>query len=252
MSGIVVIAFTVINYHTLSYCFREIKSHNYRAFVFNITTCTFLYTGILLLCVQCSAQNEPCSFGANEINNQFVPYTIPGQYLDLNNTAPCSGNLTAIQYCFHSAINTSHSFNESTTFSVHIWREENDTYTKIHEIMINTSINQSENINSSNTLCMSEVITQDEPLQVLAGDVLGIYFENPSLSLLATSSTRSPAQVTGVSEQAADGLYYDTRPWSEVREESTLRQEDLAFNAQLTHYVKVQIGKAVIQGNAQS
>ena len=247
MSGIVVTAIMPIVINSITTPHRtvsgESKTVTIGCFLSNCNICIFLYTGILLLCVQCSVQNKACLLGANEINNQFVPYTIPGQYLDLNNTAPCSGNLTSIQYCFHSGANTSHSFNGSNTFAVRIWREGNDTYTKIHEIMINTSIHQKESSNSSNTSCVSEVITQEEPLQVLAGDVLGIYFETPSLSLLATSSTRSSGQVTGVSEQSADGLYFDTRPWSDIQEKSTLKQEDLAFNAQIKHYIKVQIGK---------
>ncbi len=170
---------------------------------------------------------EVCSFGGgDDIDALSSAQVAIGQYLDLTRTAPCNGSVKSIRYCsFESTIGN---------FSVRIWRPSGNNYTMVKEYTISTAM--SESIQSaSNIVCKQVTMNGSQSIQLLIGDIIGLYIESAILGLITSSFNNS-----------SSGLYYDTRTSSEIRDSTIVHSEDLSFNSSLQHHLQIEIGKSPI------
>lgn len=203
--------------------------------------------GILLLFVV-DAQCQVCTSGTTYKHNETSPYynITNGQFLDLDNPITCSGNVTSIQYCYHShnSSNSSQSVNSSMNFLVRVWRAVgNGSYTKAHEYQIEENTpTQKESSLFVNVQCMSLTLNSSEYFHVLNGDILGIYFEDSGLGILAINKDTSSTDAMAESSSNV-GLHYDIRSIGEVRDGTTLTSSDLRIKVGVNYHLQVQIGK---------
>ena len=121
------------------------------------------------------------------IGNEVQPteaITTNGQYVNLNNPATCSGNLTAWHFCYYrSSIDTG-----SLMYSIYlrVWRNvQGNTY----NLISNAEVRGSPNLNAGDVICIDALIAEDQYVQVEQGDVIAVYmpFTIPTVSILASA-----------------------------------------------------------------
>ena len=129
-------------------------------------------------------------------------------------------------------------------FLVRVWRAVgNSSYTKAHEYQIDESTpTQEETSMNVNVQCKSLTLNANEYFHTLSGDVLGIYFEDSGLGVLAKQKDTSSTDVMAESSSSF-GLHYDNRSIDEARDETTLTSSDLRIKVGIKYHLQVQIGK---------
>lgn len=106
-----------------------------------------------------------------------------GQYVNLNDPASCSGNLTAWHFCYYrSSIDTT-----APTYSVYlrVWRNrQGNTYNLVSTAEVRGNPNQ----NAGDLVCVDATLTEDQYIPVQQGDVIAVYlpFTIPTVSVLAS------------------------------------------------------------------
>ena len=141
---------------------------------------------------------------------------IRGQFINLNDPATCSGNLTAWHFCYYrSSID-----NDSSTYQLYftVWRRnvQGNSYVLVSRIQVQGS----PNFNAGNVICVDANLPEDQYVPVEQGDVIAVYtpFTLPTVSVLALQPvvTQELYQDTrGVSAFSADQFSQnDLRPES--------------------------------------
>lgn len=171
---------------------------------------------------------QVCSFGRGDNQTALSsPLVTIGQYLDLNNTAPCDGIVQSIRYCtFESIIGN---------FSVGIWRPTGNNYTMLKEYILSTPPVMSESAND--IVCQQMMVTVNQSIQVATGDIIGLYIESADLDVITSSFNESSSSI--------GGLYSDTRTVSETRDSTTIQSGDLIFNSSLQYNIQIEIGESI-------
>ena len=139
-----------------------------------------------------------CLFGNN--NNESSEYSTHGGYLDIDRPANCSGLLTRWHLCYHSGNSQT---NLPYNAYLRVWRPTGvNTYTRMHNH--HTVLNFVSTVDTIE--CIDEDVDEDEQLEVLPGDVIGVY--TPHRNFPGTDRD-TPLAVYG---QIAGGrLIYDGR-----------------------------------------
>ena len=149
---------------------------------------------ILLHVIVVGGASAQCTIGDAVEPTQSAD--VSGQFVNLNDPATCSGNLTAWHFCYYrSSID-----NDSSIYQLYfkVWRNvQGNSYALVSTI----KIQDSPVLNSENVICMYVPLPVDQYVPVERGDVIAVYtpFTLPTVSVLAMQ----PA--------VTQELYQDTR-----------------------------------------
>ncbi len=140
-----------------------------------------LYFYSVLVFVAVAIARSQCIVGDTvEATESFITN---GQYVNLNEPASCSGNLTAWHFCYYrDSIDTT-----STIYTIflRVWRKvQGSRYSLVSTAEVRGTPNQ----NAGDIICVNATLTEDQYVSVEQGDVIAVYlpFTIPTVSLLAS------------------------------------------------------------------
>jgi hypothetical protein len=122
-----------------------------------------------------------CTAGNGEINEQTTPSSNPGYYIDPGNQVPCTGQLTAWNYCFYEPAS-----GQRTTynFRLQVRRLSTSVYRLVGEEVVSLRRRP-----RGRFRCFTISLDEGEYIDVQRGDVLGVFLDTPLLSLVAASES---------------------------------------------------------------
>lgn len=167
-----------------------------------------------LISIAITAVSGQCTIG--ETVQPTEAFITNGQYVNLNDPATCSGNLTAWHFCYYrSSIDTG-----SSMYNIYlrVWRNvQGNTY----NLVSNAAVRGSPNLNVGDVICIDALIAEDQYVQVEQGDVIAVYipFTIPTVSILASQ----PAVVQELHQDTRGSAAFTATEFSrnDLRLEST-------------------------------
>ena len=135
-----------------------------------------------------------CTMG-NENVPENSPVETPGLYIDINNPAPCSGQLTEWHYCYYEP-----STRRASTYTVQlgVWRlnSQSNLYTKMGEFEITQRVER----RSNNFRCASIQLQSDQYIDIAMGDYLGVIVGTPTLPMAVSFAGSRLLRATSVTD----------------------------------------------------
>ena len=159
------------------------------------------------------------------------PYTIGGQYIDLEHPVECAGNITAWHFCYYNE--TISAQPEDYVAEFRVWRPTSEiSFDRVYQYGVNVQLQQND---SAVLVCQDITLQETEYFEVQQNDSLGVY-------IFTRNTSGSPLYIIG-QNTVGFGLYYDTRngmtPFSSINVAST----DLQLNSSLGLHLFADIGK---------
>ena len=129
--------------------------------------------------------NRRCLHG-NSNQQEGNHYTERGQFLDLDHPLPCTGTLVSIQYCFYT---DDFSDDERHSFTFRIYRLESTVLQQIYQ----SERSFDDDIPDRSFICHNYVYSENEYVDVMEGDIIGVYLPtfSPHLNVVGTDVTGS-------------------------------------------------------------
>ena len=181
--------------------------------------------------------------GVNERNDQMF-------YLDVNNTATCTGTITNWTVCYYGRLDSG-IFSYWATYAVYrrVGSGEDVSYERVSEMFraVRTTtgiLDGADGLNQIGFNCYTDVIdTSDSPLTIRAGDIIGACVFDPGNGIVTRNQLNIVGQVSGQSLLQAD--ISDDCTTNVIP--STIQQNDLQHcnNRRLLIYANIEPGRKV-------
>ena len=149
-----------------------------------------------------------CSIGKDKFKTDTSPLTSPGLYLDPVNTATCTGNLTALEYCYYEPYTERRGI---YTIHIGVWRLDRES-SAYREVWGKDPVSVRVRRRRNRFICASVAIQDAQDyVAVERGDSFGVLLEEPALFLVGmdgveASEKNSRLLFTNVTTPAAQSV----------------------------------------------